>query len=664
MSGRLKTVSLALVLFLLNAYICRGLFSVEYLQYMGSNEGAYIGISRYAMTHWRDLRWFPLWYDGIPYQNTYPPLLHWGVALVALVRGISAAHAHHWVTALAYCLGPVTLYALVLRMCGSRWTAFAAGAIYSVVSWSAWLVPAIARDLGSPWYPRRLQALVYYGDGPHVAALTLLPLALLLLDLAVSRRRVWYVAFAALGLAAVALTNWLGAFALALTILSYLLARLGSGKWSWRDLAWTAAAVAAAYCLAMPWIPPSTILVTQFNARNVGGDYTQVYKHLPQWGAGILLELAILKAAVRRLQVPLQFTIFFAFLFSLLTLVHSWWNISIVPQGNRYHLEMDMALSLLVALTAQAVLKRRPRWVAGVAAGLLVLALIQPARICRRYAHDTLIRTIDIASTTEWKTAQWLNEHWSGERVMMPGSTSIWLAAFSDTPQLAGGFDQGVTDYTIRVAIYEIYSGAAAGAHDGEFSLLWLKALGVQAVGAGGPRSGEYYKPFQNPKKFEGLLEPIWRDGDDTTYRVGQPHATLARVIPRASAVARAPVNGIDVDPLRPYVAALDDPEMPRADFHWTSGHSARIATTLRPDRLVSVQIAWHPGWRAVLNGRPVAVKRDLLGLMAIDPGVAGECIIDLIYDGGTEMRIARWLSALSALTLLGLAARGLLKRP
>ena len=128
--GSLKTLFLAVALFLLNAYFCHELFGVEYLRHMGSIEGAFIGLARYDMTHWRDLSWFPLWYDGLPYPNSYPPLLGWAVALAAKIRGISAAHAFHFITALTYCLGPVALFALALRLSGSRWTAFAAGAFY------------------------------------------------------------------------------------------------------------------------------------------------------------------------------------------------------------------------------------------------------------------------------------------------------------------------------------------------------------------------------------------------------------------------------------------------------------------------------------------------------------------------------------------------------
>jgi hypothetical protein len=258
---------LAIFLFLATVYVCRGLFAVEYLRQMGSIEGAYIGISRYAMAHWRDLTWFPLWYNGIPYQNTYPPLLHLGVALIAWMRGFTPAHAYHWTIALAYCLGPVTVYAVVRRLSESRWAGFMAGAIYTALSPSAFLIADVARDTGSVFRPRRLHTLLAWGEGPHVAAMTLLPVAFLMVHLAVRKRRPVYISLAAVALAAVVLTNWLAAFALALGMVAYIVAIAGK----WRDILLIAGIGAAAYCLAMPWVPPSTIAVTQYNARMVGG---------------------------------------------------------------------------------------------------------------------------------------------------------------------------------------------------------------------------------------------------------------------------------------------------------------------------------------------------------------------------------------------------------
>jgi len=48
--------------------------------------------------------------------------------------------------------------------------------------------------------------------------------------------------------------------------------------------------------------------------------------------------------------------------------------------------------------------------------------------------------------------------------------------------RIAGGFEQGATNYMTRVAIYTIYTGDGTGPHDAEYSVLWLKALGIQAV--------------------------------------------------------------------------------------------------------------------------------------------------------------------------------------
>jgi len=113
-------------LFALNVYIVRELFAVEYLRFMGSIEGAYISLARQLSQHW-DLTWWPLWYAGIPYHNTYPPLLHWITALGARFTHVSPAHSYHFVTAFFYCIGPVTLFWMAYRLSGLVWPSFSSG---------------------------------------------------------------------------------------------------------------------------------------------------------------------------------------------------------------------------------------------------------------------------------------------------------------------------------------------------------------------------------------------------------------------------------------------------------------------------------------------------------------------------------------------------------
>lgn len=626
---RLRSLAGAIALFGLNLYICWGLWRIEYSAFMGSIEAAYVSISRQLIEQWRDFSWFPLWYAGIPGQNTYPPLLHWVVALVASLRGFTPAHAHHWTTTVIYCLGPVTLYWLLLRLSGSRITAFAAALIYSAISPSSWLMRSVAEDMGGMLDPRRLQALVQYGEGPHITALTLIPVALLALHSALTRKAPWRYALAAVSFAAVALANWIGAFALALALLAYLNAR---AEWT-RDLPRLAGIAALAYALAWRWIPPSTIAVVQGNAKRIGGDFSHTYRSLPLWGVVLFGGLLLLRHLLRKTPLEVRFSAGLAWLMSVPPLAAEWTGLAIVPQPARYHLEMEMALALLMASGGAMVCRRVSRRTLQILAVLGVLLLIGTVKSERRFARNNLIRGIEITQTSEWKTAQWLNANWKGGRVLVPGSSSFWLNAFSDTPQIGGGFDQGTTLDIIPIALYQIYSGEAAGSQEAEFSVLWLKAMGVEAVGVSGPGSTEVFQAYRHPEKFEGVLEPLWRDGGDVLYRVSSA-GSPAHVVGKGDLVQKTPINGIDVDPLRPYVAAIENPAYAPATLRWTARHSVEIHSQVAPGQVLSIQVSYHSGWRAWINGQPIPILRDALGFMYIDdPAVFGDQTLTLNYS-------------------------------
>src|SRR6185312_130939 len=126
--------------------------------------------------------------------------------------------------------------------------------------------------------------------------------------------------------------------------------------------------------------------------------------------------------------------------------------------------------------------------------------------------------------------------------------------------------------------------------------------------------------PIVNPHKFDGLLPVLWHDEDDVIYAVPQRSGSLAHVIPREAQVTRQPIHGLDLEPARAYVAALDDPSLPLVQLDWTSPSRAVIDAGIAPGQVVSVQETWMPGWRATANGRPVPVTGDKLGLIVIDP--------------------------------------------
>ncbi len=144
-------------------------------------------------------------------------------------------------------------------------------------------------------------------------------------------------------------------------------------------------------------------------------------------------------------------------------------------------------------------------------------------------------------------------------------------------------------------------------------------------------------------------------------YRIPQRSASLAHVVPAKAIVERPPINGLDVDALAVYAAALDDESLPLAPLYWTSRHSARIEATAYPGQLISVQETYTPGWHATVDGKDRPVTGDGIGLITIDAGCNGGCDIALNYDGGYELVLARMASVevtLGMLCWIGLAWR------
>jgi len=599
----------------------------------------------------------------MPFQNSYYPLLPATVATEAKLTGWSAARSYHMVTALLYCLGPVTMFLMAWGISRKPGYSFWAALAYSLVSPAALLSSPVRQDLGSAWNAGRLHALVYWGESPHIAALTLVPLALLSVHLALrGRRPAWCLASGPIhGCRGSDQLLWnrhpghrrpvVGVHAKPRVVPQ----GPGNGRGDRApvlrlDLA-EPAAVRAPHALGQ--------------LSTAGGDYRFTLRSLAALSVEAAL-FALLWLWARRSRQPahLRFFVFFAVLASAIPILGAFANWNVVPQPHRYQLDMEMAICWAAVFAFQPLADRWPRPARVLAALLLVCLAARQTILYRRFAR-TLIQPADVAQLFEYQTAVWLDQHLHGRRVMATGSCSLWLNAFVDSPQLSGGHDPFALNRMQLIAVYITYS-ADAGNRGGEFATLWLQAFGVHAINVSGPHGREFYKAVANPRMFEGLLPVLWREGDDTIYQVPQRTDSLAHVIPASAVVQRAPLHGLDVEPIRPFVAALEDASLPPAEIRWDSLSSGRIHTMLRPGQVVSVQINYHPGWHAQANGAPQPLVRDGLGLMIVKPDCSGPCTIDLSFDGGAEYKVARvasWVAALAALLWLATGIPGW-KRP
>jgi hypothetical protein len=650
------------LLFAVSAILCRNLFFTEYLSHMGSVDGSYIAMARFIMRHWGNLPWWPIWFCGMSFQNVYGPVLTFATAGLAVLTRQSPAWAFHTLSAVLYCLGPVTLGTAGGLAAGvpapeaRRW-AFASALLFALTSPAAFLIPAIRTDVDGPLHLRRLQTMVMYGEYPHIAVLTLIPIALILLDhlrphqsRERKRAELFPIAAAAFVMAVIACTSVTGTVGFAMAALAWLIALPAN------DLKPTlprlAIAAVLGYGLAMPWIPPSTIRLVWMNSQWGTGRPTPFTARHLLYFAAIALIAAALRLAMAKLGTPLFLRLAILLMFFSGIVMAA----GILPQPYRFHLEFEMGCCIAAGfLWLKTAGRLHPRMQAAIAAPVAVALLAVNFVHTGRY-----IRPMDIRGTIEYQSAAWFDRHMSGGRVFAPGSISFWMNAFTDTPQLGGCCDQGIPSWEERVALYSVYTGQNMGPREAEVSLLWLQAFGVQAVEAGGPNTREYFKPYSNPRKFDGVLPELWRDGDDVIYRVPQRTTSLAHVMTESQIVSihARPRDGLDIAPLQTYVAALNDPQLPDAEMRWINPHHALVRADLAPNQIVSVQVSYDRGWHARANGAPTPVTSDGLGLIVLHPNRTGPCTIDLDYSGPSEMPLARGACIVSLLLCAALVLK------
>jgi hypothetical protein len=633
----------------LNVYFVQNLFRVDFTDNMQNNTGTFMAISRFIVEHWPHLNWYPWWFNGEPFENTYSPMLHLVDAAFAGLFHCSTPRAFNFVTGLFYVTGPAFLFLFAWRGSKHLETSFFAALFYSLFS-PVVFFHAFRGDLGSWWSAWRLRVLVYYGEGPHTAVVAMLPMALLFVYLAFTKRKyIWYVA-AGLTMAFVALVNAFGAVDLGFGCACLILA-MRDRKQMLHATLMTAGIAVMAYLLASDFLTPTLARTIMSDSQDVGAHYgARLLGPL----ALIFLMLVCLSFAVQRIpDYFTRFSLLFAFVFFAIVTLYELAKVPALPQPHRYALEMEPALALALAFCVRPVAVRLKPWMQVIALAAIVLFVIHQTRHFRHYARF-FTQKLDVTQRIEYKTAQWMNQNLLGQRAFVGAETGLWLNVFADTPQMNSGHDPFNPNFAVmEMAVYHIYSGEGAGAHDAQDSILWLKAFGCQAIYVPGPKSQVYTKPFQHPYKFQGVLPVLWHEEDDTIYALPQRTKSIAHVVPEGALVGHQPVNGLDTRELSRYVAALDDPAFPNAPLTWQSTASAHIQTTLRPGQVISLQQTFDKGWIAAANGRPAKVTRDALGLTVIHAGCDGPCEVDLSFDGGLERKLFRavsWTVAVAAL--------------
>jgi hypothetical protein len=648
----------ALALITINAYICRDLFRNQ-TAFTNSMHGFWIALARRGGQGWLHSNWWPYWGCGLPVEFAYAPLIPGLMAVSAALTGIPHSLALQSITGVVYCLVPLTLFVMTWLMTRAPGYAFMAGLIYSLTSPTQLLVPDAEFSWTHLWDARRLYVMAAWDDTPHVAALALLPVVILLLAASFRHRRVPYYLATIILIALMAAASEFGPIDAAMGSICLIVALCEEWR---RNVVITLVLGAFAYGLVVPFLPPSQLTAiggAAANGREPGfaiGSFTALAlaaagwvllgQYLPRWTKDWRL----------------QFFAYFAYLTGSVPLLAAYLHRQFLPQPGRYKFEMELALAPLLVFGLRPWFERaRPLLKAALVFLLLALAAEQIASH-RRFAK-AILQPADASQTIEYRASVWAEQNLPGTRVMLPGSIAQWANAFTDIVQFSGSSWSKAINPVQQLGVEAVYNGGPTPGEDARVSLAWMKAYGVGAVAISGPRSREYWKPYAHPAKFEGTLPLLWSSEDVTFYGVPRRTESLAHVVPREAIVTRAPKSAADTAEIQRYVEALDDRGLPAAGAWWDGSNRLMVRTTADEGQTISIQVSWHPGWHARAGARKIPLRRDGLGLIWLDPGCRGPCEIELNYDGGGELRLSHYLSFGVMLALLAAPFAALMRR-
>jgi hypothetical protein len=340
--------------------------------------------------------------------------------------------------------------------------------------------------------------------------------------------------------------------------------------------------------------------------------------------------------------------------FSLDVLGHHYFGFNVAGDPHRLVPELDLALVLGAALLLEWLWNRRHR-AARVAVCVIFAAALATTTGYIHRAWHVMARWPDYRTRVEYRVTDWLWTHMPDARVCSAGTVRFWFDAWHDLTELGGGSDQGLLNPVVQDAQWAISQGS-----DPASLLLWLRALGVDAVYFAGPTSEEPYKDLTHPERF-AAVPVLFDDGQgNLLYGVPRRYAARARVVDSARLSAQHPPRSIE--DLRAYVDVVENgPDSPAA-LQRTGTDAMVVSAKLDPGQSVLVQETFDPAWQAWSNGKRLPLRKDAMGFMVVDAS-PGEREIRLVFVTPLENRVGWALTAISVLLLAALAAQAIRTR-
>jgi len=611
--GRWNWIVDLLLVFLLAAVLIRPFWKAKYVENWGSIESTFIADARMLKDHWPRPLWQPYWYLGTRFDYVYPPALRYGTAALAKYYPMDAARAYHLYVSFFYCFGIAAVYFFARVGFRHRLAAWISALLAAVVSPGYLFVPEVAVD-GFRLGTSKLNALVRYGEGPHMTALAWIPFALGFAWLALQRRSYLWSMASGVACAMVVANNFYGATALAM-FFPLVLWSIWVTERDWKLFRYAIVIPLVAYGLSAFWLTPSYLRITLRNMQ-----YVSSKGNLWSGAIALLAVVAFLSITDRRYRNQTHrawelFVVGASLLLTLNTVGNRWFNFRIIGEPLRMVPEFDILLNFLIVMAGLWLWKRGL-----MARGGVVLVAVVILGVHYNYLrHHRAIFPLptDYKPSIYYKVPEWISANYPNSRSYVTGAVRFWYNTWHDLQQLGGSSEQGLQNQIVMPSQWEIVLG-----EDPRRAIAWMQILGVDLVAVHGPKSVEWYKDFQYPKKFDGQLKVLMDDGaDNRIFEIPRNYRSIARVVDVAALESLPKIaDQSDLVNLEKYAKVFEAGPDVSTETHWAGTDELIVKAAPLQGQTLIVQATYDKNWEAVSNAGALPVRLyEPLRFMRID---------------------------------------------
>lgn len=643
---------------IINIILIWPLFTSAYTNFLGSYEAVYIAEARFIFNNFPHLTYNSLWHLGFPFYLFYNPLLPYLISGIHAVSHIDFSYIYRLLVGIGYISAPLTLYLFVKYLTRRELPAVIAALAFSTATnFFAFISPGILDDLKTYGFiPWKLIGLVVYGQGPHIIALALIPLASLFFLHTLKYPSLKYYIFTGILSALVALTHWPSFILLILMQLILLFSEILLGH-TFRKFKTAFFCYLISYGFAAFWLNPSFL----HSSYSLGGP-----EILSNWVKVIPISFVIVPVLITilflifdrrpRLQ-PFQVG-FFWFLIPLIFIIaYNNYGKSLVPKPDFLAPELGLTGAVLLGVLATIILivifrilrtKVRPRVynVVNLSSYVFIIGIfIFLSSLSFKPAHNLVRGNSNIKETSVYKVAQYIKEQ-GGGRVLAEGESSLWLNVFSDSSQVTGFSELGDSHHFDDLGAKEIFKG-----EDKDLVSAWLSSFNAKYLIIDKNRS----------QRYEGYLEKDIEIDDWVVFKVPLKNDSIVKIVETEKIDQISFSESISGEEIKNYSSIISQNQA-FITSEWPRTNKLNFEVELSDNQGVIIQSTYDKGFSASSNGKFLKVQKGPLDFIYLKPNKSGNVKIELSHHLPTSVYIGYGITALTILIILLLQIKPLRK--